>query len=90
MIVSLFLVAIGSLINFVFGLLPNIPSVPESLSSAINNFFDLIFNNSGLVGFFLPMDIVKIALPIAIIIVNFEYIYRFCIWIIKKIPISIE
>lgn len=85
-----FLALVFAIINLIFGLLPNIPAMPDTLVSYINQFFDLIFQNSGLVGFFIPIDVVKIALPIALIIVNFKYIYSLLIWIIKKLPQSIE
>lgn len=77
-----------AVINVIFGILPNIPSVPEEFSNIIKNFFDLIFQNSGLVGFFLPMDVVKIALPVALVIVNFKHIYNLIKWLIAKLPIS--
>lgn len=66
--------------------IPDIPKVPEQLSKSITSFFDLIFDNSGLVGFFVPVDLIKIALPVALVIVNFEHIYKLFIWIINKIP----
>lgn len=79
-----------AIINLLFGLLPNIPAMPDTLNSYINQFLDLIFNNSGLVGFFLPMNVVKISLPIVLVIVNFKYIYSLIMWIVRKLPQSIE
>ena len=85
-----FLSLVFFILNVVFGLLPNIPSVPESLITYVDQFLDLIFSNSGIVGFFLPMDVVKIALPLAIVIINFDYIYKMIMWIVRKLPQSIE
>lgn len=90
MIISLILVSLGGLFNSVFGLLPDIPNVPDSLVSIVDKFFDLIFDNSGLVSFFLPINVVKVALPIAIVIIEFEHIYSLVMWIIKKLPFSID
>lgn len=87
MIISTLLVAVTGLINLIFGILPDIPPIPEELSSLVSNLFDLIFDNAGLVGFFLPIDVVKIALPIAIVIINFEHIYSLVMWVVKKIPL---
>lgn len=86
MIISLLLVSITGLINMIFGVLPDIPPIPSELSSLVSDFFDLLFSNAGLVGFFLPLNVVKIALPIAIVIINFEHIYSLIMWVIKKIP----
>ena len=69
------------------GLMPAIPNLPETLISAIDNFFSLLFENGGLVSFFVPMNVVKLAIPIAIVIVNFDKIYSLIIWILKKIPV---
>lgn len=90
MILEQILIHIQQLIMFIFDLFPNIPSVPVELSSLVDSFFDLIFDNAGIVGFFLPIDVVKIALPIAVIIIEFEHIYSLVMWVIKKIPMSIE
>lgn len=88
MVLMILLTIIGTLINLIFSILPNLPQVPDEFSSIIDNFFDLIFSNSGLVGFFLPMNVVKIALPIALIIINFKHIYNLLKWIIAKIPLN--
>ena len=48
-----------TLLNLVFGLLQvcfgwiNIPAFPETLSTSIDNFLSLLFNNVTLVGFFI-------------------------------------
>lgn len=49
MIFNLLLAITLGIINIFFGILPTLPQVPVAFSSAINDFFDLIFNNSGLV-----------------------------------------
>lgn len=90
MIFQILIVIILGLINAIFSILPSIPNVPTELSNAISSFFDLLFSNSGLVGFFVPMNIVKIALPIAIIISQFDHIYKMALWVIKKLPFNIN
>lgn len=91
MIISLLLATITGLINVIFGILPDIPPIPVELSNVVNNFFDLLFDNAGLVSFFVPINVVKVALPIAIVIIEFEHIYSLILWVIKKIPmLSLE
>ena len=58
----------------------------ELVINSINNFLDLIFNNAGLVGLFLPLDLVKVILPLVLIVINFNYIYGLILWVLKKIP----
>ena len=91
MIISTLLASITGLINLIFGILPDIPPIPAELASLVDDFFDLIFDNAGLVGFFVPINVVKVALPIAIVIIEFEHIYSLILWVIKKIPmLSLE
>ena len=86
MIIEFLFSLILELFNFILEILPDIPNMPEDLINVLNNFTQLIFDNSSLVSFFLPMNIVKIAIPLVIVIINFDYIYNAVIWILKKIP----
>lgn len=64
----------------------NIPAFPTSLSNSIDSFLNLIFDNCSLLGFFIRPATIKIVIPLLIILVNFEFIYKLIIWIAKKIP----
>lgn len=86
MIIEFLFSLILELFNFILEILPDIPNMPEDLTNALNNYTQLIFDNSSVVSFFLPMNIVKIAIPLVIVIINFDYIYNAIIWILKKIP----
>lgn len=70
----------------IISILPQIPQIPTELSTVIEDYLSLLFANGGLVGFFLPMTVVKIALPVSIIIANFDRIYRAGLWVLRKIP----
>lgn len=78
---------ISNLIIYVLDLLPNIPTVPDNISNSVFNFINLIFNNVGLLGIFLPLTLVKIIIPIWIAVEMFDKIYSLAFWIIRKIPI---
>ena len=71
--------------KFLFGWI-NIPAFPEEFKSSINSFFDLIFNNLQFLGFFIRPTTLKIAIPLILFLVNFKYIYKLSMWIIRKIP----
>ncbi len=86
MIISSILDLLKFLIKTIFGVLPSIPSAPESIVSGINGFLDIIFDNVGLLGIFVPISTIKVVIPIAIVIINFDHIYKITMWIIKKIP----
>ena len=38
----------------------------------------------------LGSDTIKILVPLVVVVYNFEHIYHFAIWLIKKIPLSID
>lgn len=90
MIIEAIINLITSLLKFIFGLLPNVPGFPQSLLTSIDNVTDTIFNNLDLLCLFVRIDTIKILVPLVIVAVNFEHIYHFAMWLIKKLPISTE
>lgn len=64
----------------------NIPAFPSDLAANINTFLDLIFNNLTLLGFFIRPVTLQISIPILIILLNFEDLYKLTMWILRKIP----
>lgn len=86
MIIEAFFDLIYNLNSFIFSMLPSLPEMPDKIVNSIDNFLDLIFNNAGLVGLILPLDLVKVILPLTIIVINFDYIYGLILWVLKKIP----
>ena len=75
-----------SLINGILDLLDVLPEFPEDLVTSMDSFFSLIFDNLPLLGFFVRLDTVKILVPLVIVVINFEDIYAFVMWILRKIP----
>lgn len=74
-------------IQAVLSLLPSLPDLPADLIEGANGFINLIFDNVGLLGLFVPIATIKIVVPLILVIVNFDKIYRLVIWVLKKIPI---
>lgn len=64
----------------------NLPDLPAEIMENINTFLDLIFNNLTLLGFFIRPTTLKLVIPILIIVLNFDNIYKFTMWILRKIP----
>ena len=86
MIIEAILNLLKTVLFTVFGWI-NLPNLPEELLSAIDTFFDMIFTNASVVGFFIRPATLTILLPVLIIILNFEKVYKLTMWILKKIPI---
>lgn len=90
MIIKAIFDLILGLLKLVFGLLPSVPALPDTIIDSLNSVLDTIFNNLNLIGLFVRVDTIKILVPLVIVAVNFEHIYHFTMWILKKIPLSIE
>ena len=73
------------LLDFLFGWI-SVPQMPEEFIKSINTFFDLIFDNLSLLGFFIRPSTIKILCPLVIFVINFKYIYKIIRWFIQKIP----
>ena len=74
-----------SLIKFCFSWL-NLPAFPEEFTDIIGDFLDLIFDNVSLLGFFIRPTTLQILIPALIVVLNFDKVYHFVMWIIRKIP----
>lgn len=90
MILELIITGITAVLKLVLGILPNIPQLPDSITSSIDRVMNVIFNNVGLLGIFVRISTIKLLVPLVIIVVNFEHIYHFVMWIIKKLPLAID
>lgn len=90
MIIKAIFDLILGLLKLVFGLLPNVPQFPQDILNSLNIVFDTIFNNLDLLGLFVRIDTIKTLVPLLIVAINFEHIYHFVMWIVKKIPLSID
>lgn len=81
-----------TLLNVVFGLLKivfgwiSLPAFPAELTSSISSFLSLIFDNLSLLGFFIRPITLSLVIPILIILINFSQVYKFTMWIVRKIP----
>ena len=86
MLVEAFFNGAISILNGILDLLDVLPDFPTNLISSMNSFFALIFDNLSLLGFFVRLDTVKLLIPLVIVVINFEDVYAFVMWILRKIP----
>lgn len=85
MIIQLILNLLKTLLFSVFCWI-NLPQFPEELTNSLNSFIDLIFDNLNLLGFFIRPATITIVIPVLIILINFDKVYKLTMWILKKIP----
>lgn len=85
MIIELILNLIKTVLFAVFSWI-NLPNLPDTLLNGLDSFLDLIFENAGVIGFFVRPLTLQVAIPVVIIVVNFDKLYSLTMWILKKIP----
>lgn len=85
MIIELILNLLKTLLFAVFSWI-NIPQLPADITSSLNGFIDLIFDNLTFLGFFIRPTTITLVIPILIILINFDKVYKLTMWILKKIP----
>lgn len=86
MIIEAVMNLIKTVLLTIFGVLPNIPDVPD-ISNSIMAALDIVIENgSVLLGLFIRPATIQIALPVLLVISNFEKIYELTMFVLKKIP----
>ena len=90
MILEIILNSIKNTMFYIFWLLPDIPDIEISLLESLTQYINLIFDNLGLLPFFINISTIKALVPLIILVINFEHVYHFIMWVVKKIPVSIE
>ena len=86
--IILWLIQAGSfMINALLNLLDILPDMPSQVVSVLNRLLDLFQNSINLFACFIDFNMVKILLPLVILVVNFEGVYKIIMWILRKIPI---
>lgn len=68
----------------------NVPPMPEAVTNGISAFFEVLQQGSSMIGFFLPGQIVKPFFTVFFVIFAVDHGYPFIMWIVRKIPVSIN
>lgn len=84
-VINLIILLIKSLFGWI-----ELPSIPTSVSSVIDTIFQYMESGISLIGIFLPLDFILEVFPFVLAIINFDYIYRLTMWVIRKLPFSVE
>lgn len=76
---------VSGLVKIVFGWI-NLPDLPDSITSVIDELFALISGSVGIIGIFVDLNMVKILFPVLLIVINFDEVWKFTMFILRKIP----
>ena len=83
---------IEGLLNLFVGLLEvvfswvNVPELPESVSSVIDELFGYLSGSVGLLSIFIDFSMVRILLPVLVIVIKFDEAWKLTMFILRKIP----
>lgn len=86
MLVEFFFSFVHILLEGILAVLEILPDFPSVLVTALDSFFGLLFDNMSLLGFFIHMDVIRVIIPLFIVVYNFEHVYTFIMWVVRKIP----
>lgn len=78
---NLFITALEAIFSWI-----NLPQMPESITSMVDTFESLMFDNLSCLSFFVRISTVKILLPLLLVVVNFDRVWSFTMFILRKIP----
>ena len=67
-----------------------LPGIPEGIQSTFDTYFGYIFDNLGFLSFFFNVNTLKIVASVSLLLYSFKYLYKIVMWLIKKIPLSID
>ena len=76
---------VSGLVKIVFGWI-NLPDLPGSITSVVDELLALISGSVGIIGIFVDLNMVKILLPVLLIVINFDEVWKFTMFILRKIP----
>lgn len=83
---------IDLVIGMILGLFSwiDLPELPPELSSSIQGYLDLLDSGAAFIGFFLPLKVIGPFFAIFFIIFSIDHLYPVIMWIVRKIPLSIN
>lgn len=89
MILQLIITLCTGIVQLLFSFV-NLPQFPDSAKTAINTYLGYIFDNLDFLSFFVNTSTLKTIAIVAIALFAFEHVYKILVWVIHKIPLSIE
>lgn len=91
MIIETIFNLIRNVIFIILSIIPDIPQTPASFQETIDVVLTSIFEyGAPIISVFIRIETIKIIVPILIVIVTFPFAYKIAMWVIRKIPLSID
>lgn len=89
MILEAILKVFSKIVTTLFSFI-KLPDMPAEVTEAID--FVFVYIKQGINFILLPFSptFLKVLLPLVLVVANFERLYHFVLWIIKKLPFSID
>lgn len=84
MIINLLLGLIYKVLDVL--LILNIPQLPDSVTGYINDFFDYLVTGASILSNYTPLGYLLIMFGVLLAVDTGIQIYKFVMWIIRKIP----
>lgn len=84
MIIQLLLSALYNVLNIL--LILNIPQLPDTVTGYLNDFFDYLVSGASILANYTPLGYLLTLFGVLVAVDVGLNIYRFVMWIIKKIP----
>lgn len=90
MIFEIFIDMIFTVITGALDLVPSIPQFPEYMDSIKTTFMTWVADTSEWLDFLLGIDFMTFAIPLLLGVLYFEQAYHITMWLIRKLPFSIQ
>lgn len=87
MLISLIVSGIFNFLYIVFDLLPSLPPISETISSAGAGILSVISNVAGILQMVYGQVLFSAIFTLVLVLINFEWVYHTILWILKKIPV---
>ena len=84
------------ILDIIFGLLKtlfgwiDLPDMPEVITNVIDQVISYITDGLPVIWVFFDKQVVTVAFVLVLAIVNFDKIYYFIMWLLKKLPIGVK
>lgn len=86
MIIETVLNVVVTLLTSLFNLLPELPAMPEVITSYWSQFVEIFNSGISFLMYFLVPEVLYACLGITLALFIFDETYDFILWFIKKIP----
>ena len=80
-VLTLFISAMKGCFGFI-----NFPDMPAEITSVLDMIYNAVVSGASFIGLFCHISLLRIMIPLVIIVMNFDHIYRLTMFILRKIP----